>query len=138
MKRNDPSATASAGAAIRVPVHEEQLHVETHEVDTGRGVRLHKQVTERPETVRRELWHEQIDVVRVPVNSIVAEPPQVRHEGDTMIVPVVEEVLVVEKRYRIKEEVHVKRRRQAETHEAQVTLKAEEVTIERFDNPNPT
>lgn len=119
-------------ATITVPVREEQLHVQTHEVETGR-VRIHKHVNERAETVRRELWHDEVDVERVPVNRIVAELPQVRHEGDTMVIPVVEEVLVVEKRYRIKEEVHIRRRREAETHEATLPLKAEELTIERFD-----
>jgi len=134
MKHSDAFAPASTDAAITVPVHEERLHVETHEVDTGRGVRVHKHVAEQPETVRQELWHEQIDVERVPLDSVVAVLPQVRHEGDTMIVPVVEEVLVVEKRYRIKEEVHIRRRRTAEMHEATVPLKSEELTIERFDN----
>lgn len=134
MTHNAASVSPSTGPTMTVPVHEEQLQVETHEVDTGRGVRISKRVTERPETVSRELWHEEIDVVRVPVNSIVAEPPQVRHEGDTMVVPVVEEVLVVEKRYRVKEEVHIKRRRQTEVHEATVPVKAEELTVERFDS----
>lgn len=137
MKPSDASASLSADAAIAVPVHQETLHVETREVDTGSGVRLHKHVTERPETVRQELWHEQIDVERVALNSIVAELPQARQEGDTMIVPVVEEVLVVEKRYRIKEEVHIRRRRTAEMHEATLPLKSEELTIERFEPPAP-
>jgi uncharacterized protein (TIGR02271 family) len=135
MKPSDASASLGADTAITVPVHEERLRVETQEIDTGRGVRIHKHVAERPETVRQELWHEQIDVERVAVNSIVAELPQVRHEDDTMIVPVVEEVLVVEKRYRIKEEVRIRRRREAEVHEATLPLKSEELTIERFDSP---
>ena len=135
MTHNAAAGPPSTGPTITVPVHEEQLQVETHEVDTGRGVRISKHVTERLETVCRELWHEEIDVERVPVDSIVAELPQVRHDGDTMVVPVVEEVLVVEKRYRIKEEVHIKRRRQMEVHEAAVPVKAEELTVERFDTP---
>jgi len=66
------------------------------------------------------------------VDRVVAGPVPVRHEGDTMIVPVLEEVLVVEKRLVLKEELRVTRRR-VETREPQtVTLRREDVVVERF------
>ncbi|MDB5301088.1 MAG: hypothetical protein JWO87_2751, partial [Phycisphaerales bacterium] len=58
--------------------------------------------------------------------------PEVRREGDTLIVPLVEEVLVVEKRLVLREEVRVTTRR-SQTHQPQrVTLRSEEAEIERI------
>jgi stress response protein YsnF len=49
-----------------------------------------------------------------------------------MIVPILEEVLVVEKRLMLKEELHISRRR-VEVHKPQhITLRSEEVIIERI------
>jgi stress response protein YsnF len=72
----------------------------------------------------------------VPVNRIVGEAdlPASRYEGDTLIVPILEEVLVVEKRYRIKEELHIIRHRREHRHAETVTLKSEEVAVEWFDD----
>ena len=54
-----------------------------------------------------------------------------RYEGDGMIVPVLEEVIVTEKRLMQREELHV-RKRQIETRKPRhVTLRREEVTVER-------
>lgn len=53
--------------------------------------------------------------------------------GDVMIVPLLEEVLVVEKRLMLKEELHISKRR-TEVHNPQrVILRSEEVTVERID-----
>ena len=57
------------------------------------------------------LFSEEADVRRVPVNRVITEIPQTRQEGDVTIVPVVEEVLVVEKRLLLKEEIHIERKR---------------------------
>jgi hypothetical protein len=48
----------------------------------------------------------------VQIDRIVAEPPVQRQEGDTLILPVVEEVLVVEKRLMLREEIRITRRRE--------------------------
>jgi stress response protein YsnF len=76
-----------------------------------------------------------VEVRHVPVDRIVAleEAPANRYEGDTLIVPVLEEVLVVERRVRIKEELHITRIRREEQYREEVTLKAEQVRVERFD-----
>jgi uncharacterized protein (TIGR02271 family) len=113
-----------------LPVIQEVLDVDTRRVETGR-VRLHKIVREREELVDPPLWREEVVVERVPVNRVVEGPTPVRSEGDTLIIPLFEEVLVVEKRLLLKEEVHVTQRR-VETHAPQqVTLRREEVVVER-------
>ena len=54
-----------------------------------------------------------------------------REEGDTTIIPVIEEVLVVEKRLFLKEEIRIRRTQTTQLHEETVTLRREEVVIER-------
>ena len=121
--------------SLRVPVIAEELAIGTRTVDTGRGVRIHKTVVEQPVTIDERLARDEVEIRHVPVDRIVApeEAPANRYEGDTLIVPVLEEVLVVERRVRIKEELHITRIRRQEQHLEEVTLKAEQVRVERFD-----
>ena len=73
------------------------------------GVRLVKKVTEHEETVDLPLLRADVQVERVPINRVVLEAPPSRQEGDTLIVPILEEVLVTEKRLMLKEEVRITR-----------------------------
>jgi uncharacterized protein (TIGR02271 family) len=127
------AAPVPASAELVIPVVAEELRVER--VVTERGhVRVHKRVHERTETVQPgPVAHDDVTVERVPVGRFVTEAPAVRVEGDTTIVPVVEEVLVVEKRLRLREEVRITRRTRAvPSPEQHVTLRTEDVEIERI------
>ncbi len=68
---------------------------------------------------------------RVPVGRVVQEAPQTRQEGDTLIVPVLEEVLVVEKRLVLKEELHIRKRSSERVEQQTVRLRSENVEIEQ-------
>jgi stress response protein YsnF len=120
---------------LRVPVIAEELAIGIRTVDTGRGVRIHKTVLEQPVLIDERLARDEVEIRHVPVDRIVApdEAPANRYEGDTLVVPVLEEVLVVERRVRIKEELHITRIRREEHHQEEVVLKAEQVSVERFD-----
>ena len=78
---------------------------------------------------------EDISVERRPINRFVAanEPPQCRQEGDTTIVPVLEEVLVVQKRLLLKEEVRITKVQRTEREQQLVTTRAERAVIEKLD-----
>ncbi|HJV81913.1 YsnF/AvaK domain-containing protein [Noviherbaspirillum sp.] len=117
------------------PVMEEELHVAKRVIDTGRGVRIHKTVAEQESVVDQPLMRDELVVERVPVGRVVAEAdvPQTRYEGDTLIVPVLEEVLVVQKQLVLKEEVRITRQRQQTQSPQTVLLRSEQVTVERFD-----
>jgi uncharacterized protein (TIGR02271 family) len=124
----------STGQAATLPRLQEELSVTTRVVDTGRGVRVSKVVDEHPEQVSVPLWHEELSVERVAVDLDLPEPPVPRYEGDTLVMPVVEEVVVLQKRYRVKEELRITRTRVQRQHTETVTLRSEEVVVERFDN----
>lgn len=115
----------------RIPVIEERIRVDKRVVETGRVV-IRKRVTEHQEHVAIPLNHDEVNVDRVPINRYVEVPPEaIRYEGDTMIISVLEEVVVVEKRLMLVEELHVTKR-QIQTEEMhQVTLRTEEVTVTR-------
>jgi uncharacterized protein (TIGR02271 family) len=113
-----------------VPVLVEELEVQKRLVETG-TVRLTKVVHEREVQVDEPLWREEVEVTRVPMQRVVEGPVPVREEHGTTILSVVEEVLVVEKRWMLREEIHIRRQR-IETHQPQhIMLRSEEVQVER-------
>lgn len=115
---------------IVMPVVAETLDVQKRKVQTG-GVRIKKVVHEREEVVDEPLMREEVQVKRVPINRVVDAPVPVRHVGNTMIISLLEEVLVVEKRLMLKEELHITKG-EVETYKPQrVTLRTEEAVVER-------
>lgn len=118
-----------------MPVVREEVQVDKRVVDTGRGVRIHKTVAEHPCHIDERLSRDEVEISHVPVDRIVPldAAPATRYEGDTLVVPILEEVLVVERRVRIKEEVRITRTRREEHHAETVMLKSEQVSVERFD-----
>jgi uncharacterized protein (TIGR02271 family) len=115
--------------SLVIPVVEEELDVQTRQVERGR-IRFTKTVHEREEVVQMPLTHDEVQVERIAVNRPISEPPPVRYEGDTMIVPVVEEVMVIEKRLMLKEELRISKRQVQEQLTETVVLRSEEVVVE--------
>jgi uncharacterized protein (TIGR02271 family) len=111
-----------------VPLHEEVAAVGKRTVE--RRTRINKSVHTRAETVEASLRREQPVIERVRVNRTVTEPPPVRHEGDTLIIPVLEEVAVVERRLVLREEIRVHKHATVEPFRQEVTLRSEEVVVE--------
>lgn len=116
--------------SVMIPVIDEQVQIDKRTVETGR-VRLIKTVQESEEMVRVPLEQQAFEVERVAINQPVDTPPAVRYEGDTTIYPVLEEVLVVEKRLMLIEEVRVTKRLTTTHDPQQVVLRRETVTVER-------
>jgi uncharacterized protein (TIGR02271 family) len=115
-----------------VPVLAEELVVDTKAVPVG-GIRVHRRVLEHEEEIELPLMREHLDIRRVILNQDVEGPLPVRQDGDTIIVPIVEEVLIVEKRFRLKEEVHMTRRAFEEMHRERVVVRRQEAEIERIE-----
>ena len=73
----------------------------------------------------------------MPLDLLVDARPAIRQEGDTIIVPVVEEIMVVEKRLLLKEEIHIRRQQVVQHIRQPVRLRSEEVSLEREPPLNP-
>lgn len=132
----NPAAAYGEAAAdnvgkIVVPIIEEQLKITRARVLTG-GVRVHKTIEERTETVSEPVLQEQVNVERVAVNKYIDAAPPVRYEGDVMIVPLVEEVLVVEKRLVLREEIRITKISEQVQKQEQIVLRSERATLERI------
>ncbi len=113
-----------------VPIVEEQVHVDTRVAKTG-AVRISTSLDEHTQWVRKELLHEDVTVERVPIDRVVEKVPEIRHEGEVLIIPVFEEQLVVVKHCVLKEELHVRKRRHTETVEIPVALRSTIVSVKR-------
>lgn len=116
--------------SIHIPLAEEKIALGVEDKISGR-VRVKTVTHEVVEHAEAELEHCDVEVKRVPVNEVVPSAPDVRVEGDTTIIPVLEEVLVVERRLLLREELHVTRKRDRETVRVPVTLRRQEAIVER-------
>jgi stress response protein YsnF len=114
--------------AASIPVVEEELKIDRREVETGR-VRVRTVPEEQTRVVSDRLLRTDVTVERVPKDEEIDAVPPVRDEGETVVVPVIEERLV--KRLFLVEEVRLTRRASTEEFEQPVQLRSERVVVER-------
>jgi uncharacterized protein (TIGR02271 family) len=110
----------------------EELQVHKREVEQGR-VRIDKRIESVPFAEDIDVEMDVVEVQRVPRFEEFDAPPESRYEGDTLIIPVIEEVLVVTRRYRVIEEVHVTTRREVRTERVEDELRHEVLTVDVID-----
>src|ERR1700744_792670 len=96
-----------------IPVFEESLSVAKRVVDTAR-VRVSRVTHNHQQQVGELLQHERVEVERIPIDRPIEAMPSVRQEGDITIIPVVEEVVKIERSLVLKEEVHIRRLKHTE------------------------
>jgi uncharacterized protein (TIGR02271 family) len=119
------------GGSLVIPVLVETVDVKRRRRITG-AVRVTKRVQTEDNVVELRRAKETVEVERVPINREVSEPPPVRQEGDVTIVPILEEVLVVEKRLVLREELRIIRRRRETSEQYRVPLRREVADIEQL------
>lgn len=118
---------------VTVPVIAEELHADAIPVETG-GVRITKRVEGHEEILEQELRKGRVEVKRVRTDRVVDGPQSVRREGNTLIVPVVSEVLRVEKQWVLTEEIYVTQVEERETVQEKVQVNREVPIVERLDD----
>ncbi len=109
-------------------LHAERLDVRRRVRQTGE-VRVAIQTRNRDEQVDEQLNRREVRVERVAIDRFVDQMPEVREEGETTVIPVVEEILV--RRLFLKEEVRVTRIDTTHPHRETVTLRYQDVVISR-------
>ena len=125
----DRAERVTTEEALTLPLAEEELMAHTRERQIG-SVRIDKRVETQPAQVTTEVGHEEVSVERVPHNTPIDATPESRFEGDTLIIPVVEEVLVTEKRLILREEVHIRRQWVTEEVTVEDTVRREVLEID--------
>ena len=115
-----------------LPVITEELKLGRRLVKTG-SVRVDKRVQRTSRLIEAPLVREFVDVRHVPKNHVVESVPPVRKVGSTLVIPVVEEELVVTKRLVLKEEIHLIRRRETQQSRRTVEVDREIARVVRLD-----
>ena len=115
-----------------IELAEEQLRVSKREVERGRVV-VRTRVEERDEIAEAALRQEDVTVERVPIGRPVEVTPQVREEDGVLIVPVIEERLVVRTELVLKEEIRITKKDRTEMVREPVRLRSERADIERLE-----
>ena len=123
-----------------IELAEEQLRVSKREVERGRVV-VRTRVEEREEIAEAALRQEDVTVERVPIGRMIEAAPPMREEDGVLIVPVLEERLVVMTELVLKEEIRITKKSRTEIVREPVRLRSERVEIERLqgrdlNNPN--
>lgn len=115
--------------SFTLPVIHEEVIIQKNIVDTGK-VTIKKIISNHEEVVKIPVVHEEIDIIKIPVNKIVDTAPEaIRYDGDTMIISVLKEVPVIS--IMLVEEIHITKRKITAINEQPVSLRQEEVIIER-------
>ncbi len=118
--------------ALIVPVVEETLALSKRTLERG-AVRVHMSVGERQVIVDEPLAEDRVTVERVAINQPLDKPVRSRVEGDTTIIPVMKEVLLVRKQLMLVEEVRLTKTRVEVRHPQTVLLRTEAAHVERVD-----
>jgi len=113
-----------------IPLLEESVSISKRSVERGR-VRIDVRVSQREQVLEQTLQRRDVEVERVPINRVVETVPVARQEGDVMIIPVVEEEVVMVKRLVLREEIHVRQRTTQRTEQFSVTVRSESAEISR-------
>jgi stress response protein YsnF len=126
-----PVEQANDKDQVVVPLHAEEVSVGKRRVVTGQ-VKVGTITRESEQLVEELLEHEHVEVERTAIGKQVDKAPPVREEGDTLIIPILEEIVVVERRLLLKEEVRVRRTREKQPYQERVVVRKQEAVITRL------
>jgi uncharacterized protein (TIGR02271 family) len=113
-----------------VPVIQEELDIGKRTVESGR-IRVNKRIETTESLIDEPLLQQGYDIQRTAVNRIIDDIPKPRYDGDTLVLPILEEVLVVEKRLILREEVRITPVREEVRDPQTHTVRREHVEVER-------
>jgi stress response protein YsnF len=115
---------------LHIPLHEEEVSLSRREIKKA-NVQVALVTGTREQLIDEELTHVRVEIERVPIDRTVEVAPPTRQEGDITIIPVVEEIVVVERRLVLKEEVRVRRVSTKEQHQETLVLRQQEAVVTR-------
>ncbi|UAK25627.1 YsnF/AvaK domain-containing protein [Sphingomonas nostoxanthinifaciens] len=119
-----------------IPLYEEQVAVTKKAVISDR-VRVSTSVEERSVLIEDDLERGGLHVERIAVDRPVHSAPEPRQDGDALIVSIVEERVVIERRLFVVEEVRLTRTSTTEHVAIPETVRVTRATVERADPISP-
>ena len=113
-----------------IPVIQEDVVIGRQRATTG-TVRVRTVIHEDEHAIDEPIGITDVEVKRVPVDLWPDEPVADRVEGDTRIISVHREELIVQRRLHVIEEIHIMSRRREERHREIVRTQQTQVVVER-------
>lgn len=120
-------------ADVTLKLAEEQIELTKQKVVDGR-VRVTRSTTEHDEVINTLLNKEKVEVEHVAKAQHIESMPEIREENGVLIVPVVEEEVVVVRKLVLKEEIHIRKVQETVPFQEVVTRRKQQVNIEKEDD----
>ena len=120
----------------RIPLQAEAVAISRQSVP-GATVRVETVTKEREHEVVETVFKESVEIERFSIGREIAAPPEVTQNGDVTIIPVVEEVVIVTRKFFLKEEIHVKRVKIPVQHQETIVLRNQEAIVTRLSPSIP-
>jgi uncharacterized protein (TIGR02271 family) len=139
MKRDNASRNTRTVShqSKSIPVVQENVVVDKQVIDNGR-VNFKKDIDQEEKVIEARASHDEVTVQRVRIDKVVdAPPPAVRYEGNKMIISVLKEEIVVQKRLILVEELHVTKQTVTQKVRRPITVKKERVTVKQKGPAGP-
>jgi stress response protein YsnF len=131
MSTRHPSSPSTEEAGYgTLPVIEEHIDVGTRLEEAG-AVRVRVVVEDVDEDVELPCASEHVRVDRVAVGRPAHERQSVWMDGDAVVVPIYEEVLIVKRRLMLKEEIRLTTERSVHVDRASFPVRRERAVVER-------
>ena len=115
---------------VVVPICQERASVTKRRIVTGR-VKVSRVTHQSEKLLTGTLAQQQVKIDRIPIGKLIKAVPKIRKEGDAIIIPIVEEIPVVERRLVLIEEVWVRRIYSKKKHRERVWLRCQEAVVTR-------
>src|SRR5437660_810159 len=115
---------------LHIPLNAEEVSVSRREIKKA-NVHITLVTATREQLIDEELPDLRVEIERVRIDRTVEVMPPIPQEGDITIVPVVEELVGVERRLVLNEEVRVRNVSTKEQLRETVVLRQQEVVVTR-------
>ena len=130
-QETDMIVRSSAGPQdVIVPVYAEHASVSKRRIVTGR-VKVSRVTRQSEKLLTQTFAQQRVRIDRIPIGKLIKAVPKIREKGDAIIIPIVEEIAVVERRLVLTEEIWVRRIQSNEKHRQRVMLRCQEAVITR-------
>ena len=119
---------------LHVELLEERLQLSKRVIELGR-ILVETRVETTQQMVEALLAEEEVHVARTVIGQFVDEVPQIREEDGVLIIPVLEEQMVMRTQLVLKEELRIKRTTSQDLVRQVVPLRSEVAIVTRQDEP---
>jgi len=126
-----------AGETV-IPLVEETAVVSKRELETGRA-RVSLTTDVEQVVIRETLRGRRVEIERVAIDRTLADgeaPPKTREDGDTLVIPVLEETAIVVKRLVLREEVRLHFIETEAPFQEEVAIRRQRATVEQSQQPD--